>query len=530
MVSDSFADASTLVVGPTSAAVTVTGSNQSATLEAGELQPSCAPIVKTVWYRVMAAANGVVTASTEGSQTPLDTVLAIYTVSSTGALSEVICDDDGIAPSGASLAEFAATAGQTYAVQLGGYAGSDESGTFQLTLTLDTSRTAPDPTRTPMVIQTYTPYPTATPITPTATVPASSTPNPLLAAGALAPAGVGGTRSAGQSLSGPVGTAGGSPGTNAAARATPIVRTVSALSPSVTRLSISPGFTLAVTLDADAISTLQTALPAAVQVWISLDPEPVLANEVQRGSLGGGAITPAGYPLQLTLEVKDSLGNALQVLDPFGVPSTEALQAAIRLVQVDVDLPVLHHLPLPDGQFTWLQSASRNGAFVGYLRPPALFLPPAPEPAQIGPASARPLGSPSPAAPPLFAPLTTAPGTAGGTAGAAQASDPASTTDAGVGLGPLGAVRLRLTLDTLHGALFLPAQVTPAYLQAFDPQAHIYSGPFDTDVDYGVAGPQFTTFTVVAPQVGTRIFVYNPFTQNYGWIDALKVGPVPGPS
>jgi hypothetical protein len=44
-------------------------------------------------------------------------------------------------------------------------------------------------------------------------------------------------------------------------------------------------------------------------------------------------------------------------------------------------------------------------------------------------------------------------------------------------------------------------------------------------VDYGLAGPQFTIYTVVGPQVAGRIYVFNPTTLNYGWIDASGVGP-----
>jgi hypothetical protein len=95
---------------------------------------------------------------------------------------------------------------------------------------------------------------------------------------------------------------------------------------------------------------------------------------------------------------------------------------------------------------------------------------------------------------------------------------------------PLGAVGLRVPLASLQGTLFLPATLVPAYVQNFDPGAHIYSGPGADAVDYGVAGPQYTTFTVVAPQLGNRLFVYNPVTENYGWIDARSVGPVPAPS
>lgn len=36
-------------------------------------------------------------------------------------------------------------------------------------------------------------------------------------------------------------------------------------------------------------------------------------------------------------------------------------------------------------------------------------------------------------------------------------------------------------------------------------------------------------FSLAAPQVGQRVGVYNPFTDNYGWIDVAGVGPAAGP-
>ena len=64
----------------------------------------------------------------------------------------------------------------------------------------------------------------------------------------------------------------------------------------------------------------------------------------------------------------------------------------------------------------------------------------------------------------------------------------------------------------------------------FDPNVHIFSGWDQQAIDFGPAGPQFTTFTVAQPQVGTRILVFNPLTGNYGWIDATGVGPAGAPA
>jgi hypothetical protein len=131
------------------------GSTSNATTESGEPQPSCAPIGKTVWYRVVPSAAGVLTASTAGSS--FDTVLAIYTGSSLNALAERACNDDEDYFEGVltSRLEVVVSAGETYYLQLGGYDG--DSGNFQLLVTLDSGQTTlptASPTRTPTVMPT----------------------------------------------------------------------------------------------------------------------------------------------------------------------------------------------------------------------------------------------------------------------------------------------------------------------------------------------------------------------------------------
>ncbi|MBI3973280.1 MAG: hypothetical protein HY332_18555 [Chloroflexi bacterium] len=88
-----------------------------------------------------------------------------------------------------------------------------------------------------------------------------------------------------------------------------------------------------------------------------------------------------------------------------------------------------------------------------------------------------------------------------------------------------GAVSLDVPSQGITTAQFVPAMAATPWVQNHDPNTRIYSGPTPDAVDFGVAAPQFTTFTVVGPQAGGRIFVFNPFTQNYGWIDAVGVGP-----
>ena len=77
------------------------------------------------------------------------------------------------------------------------------------------------------------------------------------------------------------------------------------------------------------------------------------------------------------------------------------------------------------------------------------------------------------------------------------------------------------------GALFLPALLANTSVLIQDAEARLYSRPDALAVDFGLAGDQFSELEVVAPQVRDRLFVFSPVTENYGWIDALMVGPNP---
>jgi hypothetical protein len=48
-------------------------------------------------------------------------------------------------------------------------------------------------------------------------------------------------------------------------------------------------------------------------------------------------------------------------------------------------------------------------------------------------------------------------------------------------------------------------------------------------VSFGVTSNQFCVFEVVRQQDNARLYVLNPYDQNYFWIDANDVGPIPEP-
>lgn len=52
----------------------------------------------------------------------------------------------------------------------------------------------------------------------------------------------------------------------------------------------------------------------------------------------------------------------------------------------------------------------------------------------------------------------------------------------------------------------------------------IWSGPDAAAINFGNQ-PQFSSFLVVLPQAGSRLYVFNPRSGNFGYVDAAAVGP-----
>jgi hypothetical protein len=73
---------------------------------------------------------------------------------------------------------------------------------------------------------------------------------------------------------------------------------------------------------------------------------------------------------------------------------------------------------------------------------------------------------------------------------------------------------------------------TPVPFQAYwvknHRQTEMWSGPMEQAgvVSFGVTSRQFCAFQVVRPQEGSRLYVLNPYSKDYFWIDADAVGPV----
>ena len=89
-------------------------------------------------------------------------------------------------------------------------------------------------------------------------------------------------------------------------------------------------------------------------------------------------------------------------------------------------------------------------------------------------------------------------------------------------------------------AVAAPTQAppTPIPTPAFTPFwvknhriTEMWSGPPDAPgvVSFGRTSAQFCSFQVMQPPNGPRLYVLNPYSANYFWIDADAVGPVANP-
>ena len=248
---------------------------------------------------------------------------------------------------------------------------------------------------------------------------------------------------------------------------------------------VSPGAVGVVGLASDGGSVMmagQSDGGAPVVVGVQTSPDLVSAIRSRFAGADVEAIFDPS-PSKLSDVQLGSLGGGNTT--PAGAPFDLQLRVAVSGRPVPVgsrdvtDVPtVTVHLPVnpnagavPEaGTFAWLVADyGPDGEFIGYLRPQATFNP------------------------------------------------------------ETNSVSIALPLDQLQGTLFLPVFLTPSWVQSTRASAHIYASPMPDAVDFGLAGPQFTVFPVVAPQVAGRIKVLNPVTEGYGWINAADVGPAIGP-
>ena len=80
-----------------------------------------------------------------------------------------------------------------------------------------------------------------------------------------------------------------------------------------------------------------------------------------------------------------------------------------------------------------------------------------------------------------------------------------------------------------------PSPTAPAAFSPFWIKNHrlteMWSGPAGQSdaVSFGTTTAQFCSFQVVRPPDNSRLYVFNPYSNNYLWIDQDAVGPVSDP-
>ncbi len=94
---------------------------------------------------------------------------------------------------------------------------------------------------------------------------------------------------------------------------------------------------------------------------------------------------------------------------------------------------------------------------------------------------------------------------------------------------------LCMTCLALPALAALVATLSANPVEAFDPrwvqnyrETELWSGPDPGAVSFGRV-PQWSYFLMVVPQQGPRLYVWNPTTRNYAYIDAAAVGPSGAP-
>lgn len=254
-------------------------------------------------------------------------------------------------------------------------------------------------------------------------------------------------------------------------------------SPTPTPVS-TPGPTMAI-IGANGGTTALTLPSGQVgRVTISADRMAAVRTSNPNAAQAEVAFNPAPIPPNaaaagslgggVVVPVSGPVGLQVHLTDSSGHPLALARGDPASQVTADVTLPATADAKTidPNGVFAWLQEIDNpdDGSFSGYIRPPADF-------------------------------------------------DPTT-----------NSVTIHPGVASLQHTLLLPAVLVPAWVANFDDSVHIYSGPDSAAIDFGVAGPAFTTFSVVAPQVGSRLYAFDAASSNYGWIDVSGVGPAGPPT
>jgi hypothetical protein len=237
-----------------------------------------------------------------------------------------------------------------------------------------------------------------------------------------------------------------------------------------------------VAVGTNVLQAVQAAQPEVASASVVVDPAPTVVNPVSQDVFGNGrvAFSNGMAPVDVQLDLRDAAGNRVTTAaSPPQAPAASAADGAAAAPGdasadpaagvVTVVLP-LGQASEPGAQFHWLHEVFDGGVFLGYSWSPD------------------------------------------------EVVDEAA-----------GTVTIPLPVAQLQGTVFLPVSITPGLVANHDPLEQAWSGPTLEARNFGYAGPQFTTFPVLAPQVGLRLFVFSPVVDNYAWLDVAGVGPVGPP-
>ena len=75
----------------------------------------------------------------------------------------------------------------------------------------------------------------------------------------------------------------------------------------------------------------------------------------------------------------------------------------------------------------------------------------------------------------------------------------------------------------------MPSGALPKLVRTTNPDAHAFAHEGPGAIDFGPVGPVGTVLTVIGPQLEGRLFVFNPVTENYGWVNLTDTVAVDGP-
>ena len=293
------------------------------------------------------------------------------------------------------------------------------------------------------------------------------------------------------------------------------------------------------------------ALAPGSRTTLRFDPAPPLASDAQRGFLGGGNVVPLGTPIDLRLETRDAGGVPVDL---------GALRTSVDGVStapgVDVAVPVPARFVGADLTFACLVGLYEpgiGGGFLGYGRLPApydvasvthvltidvdgltgtLLLPSELRVAYVSnfDPDAHLWSNPTALAidlGPIGGPVTPMRVVGPQVGTRIFVSNPRS---GGVGwvdaaaVGPEDPAKANLPL-------LPPAEATlalPSSVKTISATVHVYAHEGPAAIDFGLVGPSGTALTVIGPALEGRVFVFNPVTENYGWVNLAEVVTIDG--